>query len=270
MGKSIIVKLIAYGKTDIGVERTKNEDHFCSEEDLGLFIVADGIGGHAAGEIASTMAVEVIRDYIKMSMTEKKQVFGEGNDQFIEETNRVAAGIQRANKSIYELSQKDTAVHRMGTTVAVALITGDKLSIAHVGDSRIYLVREHALFPLTDDHSVVSEQMKHGLITKEEAETSHIGNIITRALGYEETVTMDLNELDIIEGDRIVLCTDGLTRMVSDDFILSTVTSVDKPEEACTILIDTACANGGKDNITVIVVCILQDGWVSRLKKYFR
>jgi len=203
-------------------------------------------------------------------MTGKEQSAGEEKAQFTEETNRVAAVIQRANQSIYESSQKDATLHRMGTTVAVALITGNKLSIAHVGDSRIYLVREHVLFPLTDDHSVVSEQMKLGLITKEEAETSHIGNVITRALGYEKTVAMDLNELDIIEGDRIVLCTDGLTRMVSDDFILSTVSSVDKHEEACTILIETACANGGKDNITVIVIHILQDGWLSRLKKYFR
>lgn len=264
------MKFVACGKTDIGVKRTKNEDHFCSEEDLGLFIVADGIGGHAGGEIASTMAVEVIRDYVKMSMIEKVQVFSEGNAQFAEETNRVAAGIRLANQSIYESSQKDATLHGMGTTVAVALITGNKLSIAHVGDSRIYLVREHALFPLTDDHSVVSEQMKLGLITKEEAETSHIGNIITRALGHEKTVAIDLNELDIIGGDRIVLCTDGLTRMVSDDFILSTVTSVDTHEEACTILIDTARANGGKDNITVIVIHILRDGWLSRLKNYFR
>jgi protein phosphatase len=264
------VKLIAYGKTDVGVERTKNEDHFCSEEDLGLFIVADGIGGHAAGEVASKMAVEVIRDYIKMSVTGKEQVIGEINAQLSEETNRVVAGIRYANQSIYETSQSHATLHKMGTTVAVALITGNKLSIAHVGDSRVYLVREHALFPLTDDHSVVSEQLKQGLITKEEAETSHIGNVITRALGYEKTVDIDLNELDIIEGDRIVLCTDGLTRMVPDDFILSTVISVDKPEEACTILIDTACANGGKDNVTVIVIYILQDRWVSRLKKYFR
>ena len=264
------MKFIACGKTDIGVKRTKNEDYFCSDEALGLFIVADGIGGHAGGEIASTMAVEVIRDYMKMTMGGKEQGAGEEKAQFTEETNRVAAAIQRANQSIYESSQKDATLRGMGTTIAVALITGNKLSIAHVGDSRIYLVREHALFPLTDDHSVVSEQMKLGLITKEEAETSHIGNVITRALGYEETVAMDLNELDIIEGDRIVLCTDGLTRMVSDDFILSTVSSVDKHEEACTILIDTACANGGKDNITVIVIRILQDGWLSRLKKYFR
>jgi protein phosphatase len=144
------------------------------------------------------------------------------------------------------------------------------MSIAHVGDSRVYLVRGHALFPLTDDHSVVSEQLKQGLITKEEAEKSHIGNVITRALGYEKTVDIDLNEIDIAGGDRVVLCTDGLTRMVQEDFILSTVVSVDKPEEACTMLIDTACANGGKDNITVIVIHVFQDGWLSRLREVFR
>jgi len=264
------VKLIAFGKTDIGVERTKNEDHFCSDEDIGLFVVADGIGGHASGEVASKMAAEVIRDYMKMSITGKEGVIGERNAHFSEATNRVAAGIRYANQSIYEASQSHATLHRMGTTVAAAFITGNKLSIAHVGDSRVYLVRERELFPLTDDHSVVSEQLKQGLITKEEAEVSRIGNVITRALGYEKTVDIDLNELDIMEGDRILLCTDGLTRMVPDNVILSTVISVDKPEDACTILIDTACANGGKDNITVIVIYVLHDGWISKLKGYFR
>ncbi len=264
------MRLIAFGKTDIGVARTKNEDYFCSEEDLGLFVVADGIGGHAAGEIASKMAVEVIRDYMKASLSGEDEVSSEVGSSFSQETNRLASSIRHANQSIYDASQKDNALHRMGTTVAVALFRGNKMSIAHVGDSRVYLVRGNALFQLTDDHSIVSEHLKQGLITKEEAKVSQIENVITRALGYEKTVTIDLDELDVIEGDRIVLCTDGLTRMVQDDFILSTVLSVDKPEEACTILIDTACANGGKDNITVIVIYLLQDGWLSRLKRYFR
>jgi protein phosphatase len=264
------MKLIAFGKTDVGVERTKNEDHFCSEEDIGLFIVADGVGGHAAGEIASEMAVTVVRDHIKMSMKGTEQATGDRKAQLSDATNSIATGIRYANRSIYAASQGHETMHRMGTTVAVALIVEDKMSIAHVGDSRIYLVRGHALFPLTDDHSVVSEQLKQGLITKEEAEKSRIGNVITRALGYEKTVEIDLEEIDILEGDSVVLCTDGLTRMVSDDFILSTITSVDKPEEACTILIETACANGGKDNITVVVVHVLQDGWLSRLKHYLR
>jgi serine/threonine protein phosphatase PrpC len=264
------MRLIAYGKTDVGVARTKNEDYFCSEEDIGLFVVADGMGGHASGEVASRMAVEIILDHMSPSLPGEKRMDSETAASFSKATRMLASGIRRANKSIYETSQKDGGLKGMGTTVAAALIEGSNLSIAHVGDSRIYLVRDNALFRLTDDHSLVSEQVKKGLITREEAELSDFSNVITRALGYEATVTVDLDELHVREGDRVLLCTDGLTRMVTDDFILSTVSSVDKPEEACKILIDTACAHGGKDNITVVAIFFFNDGWVSRLKKLFR
>jgi protein phosphatase len=253
------VKLIAYGKTDIGVVRTKNEDNFCSEEDLGLFVVADGIGGHAGGEIASKMAIDTVRDYMKTSMSGKEHFISEENNEFSKATNRIASGIQLANQAIYEESQNNAVVHGMGTTVAAALLTGNRLSIAHVGDSRVYLVRANSIVQLTDDHSVVSEQVKQGLLTKKGAELSKHRNVITRALGTRKTVEIDMDELDIMDGDRIILCSDGLSTMVQDDFILSTVTSVDNPVEACKILIDTASANGGKDNITVIVVYLLQD-----------
>ena len=262
--------LIACGKTDVGVTRANNEDYFCSEEDIGLFVVADGMGGHASGEIASRMAVEIIRDHMRSPLKGEENLASKTAVSFSKETNMLVSGIRRANESIHEASHREGGLKGMGTTVAAALIKGNTMSIAHVGDSRIYLVRDNALFRLTDDHSVVSEQVKQGLITREEAELSDMSNVITRALGYEHTVSVDLDELDVVEGDRIVLCTDGLTRMVPDDFILSTVASVDKPEEACKILIDTACANGGKDNVTVIVIFSLHDGWVSRLKRLFR
>jgi protein phosphatase len=129
------VKLIAYGKTDIGVVRTKNEDNFCSEEDLGLFVVADGIGGHAGGEIASKMAIDTVRDYMKTSMSGKEHFISEENNEFSKATNRIASGIQLANQAIYKESHNNAVVHGMGTTVAAALLTGNRLSIAHVGDS---------------------------------------------------------------------------------------------------------------------------------------
>lgn len=264
------MKIISFGKTDTGLVRTKNEDSFCSEEDIGLFIVADGIGGHAAGEIASAMAVEVIKDYMRKSLTGKEQFIKDVNTRFLEVTNRISSGIELANQKIYKTSQDSPKFSSMGTTIAVALLTGCRLSIAHVGDSRIYLVRDNSLLRLTDDHSVISEHIKQGLMTKEEAERANFGNIITRAVGYEETVDIELDEINVLEGDKIILCSDGLTSMVKDEFILSTVTSVDSPEEACTVLIEKACENGGKDNITVIIIFILQNGWLSKLKEYFR
>jgi serine/threonine protein phosphatase PrpC len=264
------VKLIACGKTDTGVTRNKNEDNYCYDEDLGLFVVADGIGGHTGGEIASKIAVEVIRDYIKTYRSGKKHSIVEQKNKFSKETNSIASGIQFANHVIYEKSQKNASLHGMGTTVAAVLLTGNKMSVAHVGDSRVYLVRAHSILPLTEDHSVVSEQVKHKTLSREDPGLSNLRNIITRALGFGKTVEIDLEELEVMDGDRIILCSDGLTTMVPDDSILSTITSVDNPDEACKILIDTACANGGKDNITVIVIYLLKNGWLSRLRTLFR
>ena len=148
----------------------------------------------------------------------------------------------------------------MGTTVAAALLDGSKMSIAHAGDSRIYLIRTSSIIQLTDDHSIVSEQVKSGLLTKEEAEGSEVRNIITRALGSAPSVEVDLDEIDLMDGDRVVLCSDGLTTMVPDSVILSTVAISDEPGRACSALIDIANKNGGKDNITVALVYLFEDG----------
>jgi protein phosphatase len=258
------VKFLTAGKSDKGVSRQNNEDNFCVDEDLSLFIVADGMGGAAAGEVASRMAVEAIKDYIKRSSTGKEPFIGGYDKSFSKASNRIASGIRLANQAIYEASQSNIKWRGMGTTVAAALVDGSKMSIAHAGDSRIYLIRASSIVQLTDDHSIVSEQIKSGLLTKEEAEGSEIRNIITRALGSAPSVNIDLDEIDIMDGDRVVLCSDGLTTMVPDNVILSTVAVSDEPDRACSALIDIANKNGGKDNITVALVYLFEDKTFSK------
>lgn len=254
------MKFLAAGQSDKGVSRQNNEDNFCVDEDLRLFIVADGMGGTAAGEVASRMAVETIRNHVKRSSAGNEPFVGGYDKRFSGASNRIASGIKLANQSIYEASQSNVKWRGMGTTVAAALLDGSKMSIAHAGDSRIYLIRTSSIIQLTDDHSIVSEQVKSGLLTKEEAEGSEVRNIITRALGSAPSVEVDLDEIDIMDGDRVVLCSDGLTTMVPDSVILSTVAVSGEPDRACSALIDIANKNGGKDNITVAFVYLFADG----------
>lgn len=255
------MKFLAAGKSDKGVSRQNNEDNFCVDEDLRLFIVADGMGGAAAGEVASRMAVETIINHVKRSSVGNMLFVGGYDKRFSDGASyRIASGIRLANQAIYEASQSNVEWRGMGTTVAAALLDGSKMSIAHAGDSRIYLIRTSSIIQLTDDHSIVSEQVKSGLLTKEEAEGSEARNIITRALGSAQSVKVDLDEIGLIDGDRIILCSDGLTTMVPDSVILSIVATYNEPDRACSALIDIANRNGGKDNITVVLVYLLADG----------
>ncbi|MBI4691295.1 MAG: Stp1/IreP family PP2C-type Ser/Thr phosphatase [Nitrospirae bacterium] len=264
------MRLIADGKTDKGLARENNEDNLLVDKELGLFVVADGIGGQSAGEIASKMAIEVIGDYFRRTSAGSDTLIGAFDDRYSAASNRLASGIRLSNQVIYESSKSNASWDGMCTTIASVLLDGSQLSIAHVGDSRVYLVRADSIQQLTDDHSVVSEQLKRGLITKEMAEKSSITNIITRALGQDKSVDVDLEEIDIMDNDRILLCSDGLTTMVKDDVIFSIVKEVDEPEKACSMLIDIANKNGGRDNITVVLVYFYKDNFSFNIKKFFQ
>lgn len=246
------MNLLASGSTDRGLVRTVNEDSFCVEESLGLFVVADGMGGHEAGEVASAMAVDVLRDYIR----------NPGNGR---SSHRLASGASLANKKIFEAGQG-----KMGTTVAAVLSDGDRLSIAHVGDSRVYLIRSGSIIQLTEDHSLVTEQVKQGLITKEDAKRSAFRNVITKSLGQASDVEVTLNDLAVTGGDRILLCTDGLYSMVPDELIRSTVTSTRNLESACKTLVDAAKKKGGVDNIAVVLIYVCKTKRNLYLKKLLR
>jgi protein phosphatase len=239
-------------RTDQGMVRSHNEDNFYLREDLGLLVVADGMGGHASGEVASRLAVEVIRDYFDDAGPDKAFV-GAFDDRCLEGTNRLAAAIRLANLAIHEAAGGNAKYAGMGTTVAAVLIQGNRMGIAHVGDSRVYLARAGELSQLTDDHSLVMEQVRREMITREQAQEAENRNILTRALGIAPEVEVDLDEMTLADGDRILLCSDGLSTMVSDEDILAVVQGTQDVEAACETLVRMANDHGGRDNITVVL-----------------
>jgi len=252
------MKILAHGLSDKGLSRTNNEDSFYSDKDLGLFIVADGMGGHSAGEVASRMAVEALSGYIRKSCAGGEPLIGRSDSGRSDASNRLVSGIRLANQVVCEAAKNNPSWQGMGTTIVAALADGDRLSIAHVGDSRAYLVRSGTISQLTDDHSVVAEYVRKGLMSKEEAEGSRIRNLVTRALGLDEALEVDVTEINIMDGDRLLLCSDGLSEMVADNQALMIIASNDLPESVCTKLVNEANNNGGMDNITVVAAFVLK------------
>lgn len=245
------MRVIVDGKTDKGLVRKENEDAFCIEKDLGLLAIADGMGGHASGEVASKMAIEILSDSLKKE--------GEPLPE------RLESGVKLANKMIYEASRSQSQLNGMGTTLTAVQLDGKRLSIAHVGDSRAYLIRGGVIEQLTDDHTIVSEQVARGMITREEAARSDMRNILSKALGIAPEVDVDMEELTVSEGDQLVLCSDGLSELISDDEILSEVQSSKRPEIVCDELVNLAIQRGGEDNITVIVAYLHRENLLFRL-----
>ena len=267
------MEIIARGRTDIGLVRTNNEDSFYIDDKAGLLVVADGMGGHASGEIASKLAVDVIRDYFKAFKEGRAALIGKFDEEYSEMAKAIGSSVRLANKAIYEAAKSNEGWQGMGTTVAAVAINGNRLSIAHAGDSRVYLVKAGDIEQLTDDHSVVYEQVKRELLTREEAQKSEIRNLLTRALGVASDVEVDISELTLSAGDILVLCTDGLNSMVSDDDILTLAVSTKDPAAVCDRLVELANKQGGKDNITVIVGYVRNKSWISFLlhfKEWFR
>ena len=254
------MRFIVHGKTDKGLVRKENEDAFCIEKDLGLLAMADGMGGHASGEVASKMAIEILRESLKK----------EGEPL----PDRLSSGVRLANRMIYEAAQSQPQLNGMGTTLTALQLDGNRLSIAHVGDSRAYLIRGGVIEQITDDHTIVSEQVARGMMTREEAARSDMRNILSRALGVAPEVDVDMEELTVSEGDQLVLCSDGLSELISDDEILAEVRSSKRPELACNELVNLANQRGGEDNLTVIVAYLHQEnlpfrflgilGWIRR------
>jgi PPM family protein phosphatase len=197
--------------------------------------------------------------------------FGDPNAQFGDLTNHLASAVRRANRVIWDAAQHHATQRGMGATVVAVLLRPPMISITHVGDSRIYLLRDSQLQQLTQDHSLVMEQVRRGLITREEAERNEMRNIIVRALGADENVEVDMDELCIAPGDRLVLCSDGLTSMLNDEGIAQVVSEAATTEQACERLVQIANDHGGDDNVTVIVLRVMEPrprgfwGWFKRL-----
>jgi serine/threonine protein phosphatase PrpC len=257
------------GKTDVGCVRTNNEDNFGFDSRHGIFVVCDGMGGQAAGEVASKMGVDILLDYFRHQAPSagKHSVNGHRSPTGAQS---LANAIQVANKTIFQAGQEHKGRTGMGSTIVAALVHGNSLAIAHVGDSRIYLVRHGAIHQLTQDHSLVMEQVRRGYITMEQAQQSEMQNIILRALGSEEVVEADSEDLVAMPGDVLLMASDGLTRYVQDEEILSIVQGQRSMEQACGALIDAARDGGGDDNITCLLVRIVNRPWYqSMMKKLF-
>jgi len=249
----------AYGLSDVGRKRPHNEDAMLVDPQLGLFIVADGMGGHAAGEVASARAIEVSKQHLATNHQVLKDLATNPS-----QANRAAGAalvevaIQRACADIYRMAAADATKRGMGTTFVSLVVAGGKGIIGHVGDSRVYLVRNGQCHRLTEDHTLVAAQLKAGTITKEQAANSQYRNVITRAVGIQESVQVDTLVVDLLPGDTYMLCSDGLHGYLQDDEVPPLVAAVPAGELPKKFI---ALANdrGGKDNITAVVVNIQGD-----------
>jgi PPM family protein phosphatase len=244
------------GRTDVGCVRTNNEDSFAFDTTTGLFVVCDGMGGRAAGEVASAMAVNTLVEYFRATEGEDR-TSGRKVDNPSSAT-ALADAITFANERIRQAAADTPAQNGMGSTLVAALWNGNAFSIAHVGDSRIYLIRHHQIQQLTIDHSLVMEEVRSGLMSPEEARYSGIQNIILRALGAEDTVQPDLADVPVEPHDVLLLTTDGLVRYVDDARILELIESTTTLEEGCDVLIQSAKDAGGSDNVTCLLIRIIE------------
>jgi PPM family protein phosphatase len=245
----------ARGITDVGRRRNHNEDALLVDEQLGLFIVADGMGGHAGGGTASRLAVETIQATVRHAREAEPEAFAARSERVDESPvpDVLREAVEEACAVIYRTAQGDPELAGMGTTVTAALVDGHVAYVAHVGDSRCYLVRDGRIYQVSEDHSLVNEQLKAGAISPDEAKHSRFKNIITRSVGFEQQVQVDLMGLELEPGDAIVICCDGLSNLVDDPEILSIVgeSTIDLAPER---LVALANDRGGDDNISVIVV----------------
>lgn len=252
------LKAVAVGLTDVGRQRDHNEDSFAIADDLQLFVVADGMGGHQAGDIASSIATGFLSNYFVHTQGEDVTHPSTLQRRLSDEENRLLTGIMLTNRRIFEEGQKAKDRRGMGTTIVAGHFAErtSKMVIAHVGDSRAYRVREGAIEQLTRDHSLYNDPPPH-LTEAERAELPR--NVITRALGMDDHVAIDLLAHDALAGDVYLLCSDGLSGMVTDEQILEVVSGADDLEEICQKLINAANSSGGDDNVTAVLIRIELD-----------
>jgi serine/threonine protein phosphatase PrpC len=245
--------------THPGIRRTSNEDAFCSRPDLGLFIVADGMGGHVAGEVASKIAVDAIEAFICETASEASGLtWPHPVDPALGiDGSRLKSAFHLANRRLADEVAAAIDLRGMATTASTVLLKDDrKAMLAHVGDSRIYLFRDNELERMTNDHSWVEEQMRAGLLSALEARQHPWRNVVTRALSGGEDPEVDVKAVELQPGDRLLLCSDGLSSVVTDERIEEILRAQPVPTEACQALVDEANGAGGPDNVTTLILQI--------------
>ena len=249
------MRIVSGGVSDVGRVRPNNEDCYRIIAPLNFFVLSDGMGGEAHGEVASALAVEtVVKHCLEAENNPAAPVFGETQAGWSDKTKRLSSAVHLANKKIFQSAKEHPDQHGMGATLTAAWIDGAKLSIAHVGDSRAYLLRTGALLQITSDHSLVAEQVRQGILTPAEAEESEMQSVLIRALGAEPDIAVDAEEHPLFARDVLLLCSDGLTRMVTEPEIAGTLQAETDPDKAAAKLVELANDRGGSDNITVVAV----------------
>lgn len=248
------MELTSAGDTNVGIKRSRNEDNLLKMPEENLFAVADGMGGHSSGEVASQIAVEGIANFFKATRQDEEITWPYKMDKNRPyDENRFIMSVKLANLRIFEASQREARYRGMGTTLAgVNFVDGDVL-VAHVGDSRVYRVRNGQMTQLTEDHSLLNDYIKAKKLTPDEIANFPHKNVIVRALGMKETVLVDLSRHALQAGDVYLSCSDGLSGMVSDEELLEIVNTVPDLEQAVKTLINKANEAGGVDNITAII-----------------
>ena len=242
------------GQTDVGRKRAHNEDNFAIMPEFGLYVVADGMGGHASGEIASKMAIETLQEFFESTAEDPERTWpyrmdrGRGYEE-----NRLITGIKLCNLRIFEQAQRNSRQRGMGTTLVALFAVEDGVYVAHVGDSRVYRIRDGSMEQLTEDHSLLNDYKKMKRLTEEEIRNFPHKNVIVRALGMKDTVKVDTRLEDPRAGDIMLLCTDGLCGPVNDDEILRLILSTNELPVAVRGLVDAANERGGPDNITCVI-----------------
>jgi len=248
------MRVVSHGLSDVGRKRSLNEDSFLSDDEIGFYIVADGVGGHAKGEIASALAVEEAYGFVKRGHPTIDNFLKEPSEENLFSVRRLMeSAIQSACYMVFGLAELDPSRHGMSTTVSALLVAEGLGVVAQVGDSRVYRLRRGVAQQLTEDHTLINYKLKHGLITPEEAEHAPGKNVITRAVGHRDYVQVDTIECDILPNDRFMLCSDGLHVYLVEDEV-SAMLAGGNLETVAKSFIDLANGRGGRDNITVLLV----------------
>jgi protein phosphatase len=250
------MKIRCEARSDVGRKRKGNGDSLVANADQRLYVVADGMGGHAAGEVASRVAVDAISEFVALTAGDDEITWPFGLDDSISyDGNRLKTAIRHANRRVLEATRERSDYEGMATTVAAVLVDGDVANIAHVGDSRIYLWSDGSLQQLTSDHSWVNEQIQNGVISPEQARSHPLRNVVTRALGGRSELLVDVQARRVRAGEVLLLCSDGLTTMIPDPDIAGIIAGAGGDlARAAQALVDAANERGGEDNITVILL----------------
>ncbi|MFN3202961.1 MAG: Stp1/IreP family PP2C-type Ser/Thr phosphatase [Bradymonadia bacterium] len=249
------MRITSAGRTHVGMKRTHNEDSLRICRDQNLFIVADGMGGHASGEVASQLSVETLAEFYRATAEDDEITWPFKLDKGMGyQESRITTGVKLSNRRVYENACRDAKLKGMGTTLVTLYLHGGNGYIGHVGDSRVYRFRSGQLTQITEDHSLLNDYIKIKKLTPEEIEAFPHKNVIVRALGMKENVQVDVHAEKAQIGDIFLLCSDGLSGMITDEGMEQIlVTHGSDLEKSCEVLIETANQNGGTDNITVIL-----------------